>query len=116
MMKGVPNVGNSIVDVRDVALAHVRAAVAPAAVVVGHRYLLCAGWLWYADYARFLAREFEPQGYSIKQMSAPYAVLWLAANIWDAQAGFILPLVGTSCSPLLCSTLSSALLCAFAVC
>lgn len=90
---GVPRVGDAVVDVRDVALAHVRAMRAPSRVVVGNRYLLSAGWLWYGDYARILAAEFDSRGYSIKQMAAPKAVLWLASKLWDEQAGFILPLV-----------------------
>lgn len=62
MLKGaipaVPNVGMSMVDVRDIADLHIRAMTSPAA--VGQRFIGSAGFLWFRDVAQILRRELGP--------------------------------------------------------
>jgi len=84
---GVPHVGAYVVDVRDVAIAHVRAIVAPSA--PGKRYLLTGGFAWFSDYAEWLSKEFMHKGYDITTMKAPYPILWIVA-LFDREARAIL--------------------------
>ncbi|XP_072034989.1 uncharacterized protein [Amphiura filiformis] len=58
-----------MIDVRDVAEAHVKALTLPEA--AGNRHLLCAGNMWWAEMADILSKEFKPQGYNVPSMMAP---------------------------------------------
>jgi hypothetical protein len=77
----VPDVWFSCVDVRDVARAHVLAMLRPEA--AGERFL-CVGFeANLRDFARMLAREFNPQGYAVKTGGAPDCAIRLGACCGD---------------------------------
>ena len=59
----LPHLNFPIVDVRDVATAHIRAMTAPQA--AGERHLVHAGNIWMEDMAKILANEFGPHGYKV---------------------------------------------------
>ena len=65
----LPNVGFGVVDVRDVAKAHLNAMKLPEA--AGHRHIITSSFMWLKDMAAVIEKEFKPQGYNI-----PTTVLW----------------------------------------
>ena len=78
LTKKVPmlaNIGVPIIDVRDVAAAHIAAMEIPEA--AGKRYILYGKSLWMREMADIIRREFEPQGYSIPTAVAPKPLLWI---------------------------------------
>ena len=87
----VPRVGFSLVDVRDVAEAHVRAMEAP--VAAGQR-LVCSGeFYWLADVARVLKAHLAARGYKIVTRELPNWAVRLVALI-DSSARSIVPQLG----------------------
>ncbi|CAL1536375.1 unnamed protein product [Lymnaea stagnalis] len=88
---GCPRVSYSVVDVRDVAAAHVKALLLDN--VSGNRHILHGGNLWMKDIALALAKEFKPQGYSIHTMSIPNVALW-GLSLFNKTAKTFLPIVG----------------------
>jgi len=90
-LPAVPKVGFSIVDVRDVAVAHRLAMETPEA--AGQRYLLMSGHLWMKEISQILKDCFGPQGFRPPTRGLPYPVLWLVAR-FDAGARTILSDVG----------------------
>jgi len=90
-MPGIPEIGINMVDVRDVALAHVRAMRVPAA--ANQRYLISAEWKWFRDVCALLKSEFASKGYTLPSFYAPYALIWIV-SFWDKQAAFLLKDVG----------------------
>lgn len=95
MLKGdlpaIPKLGLAIVDVRDVALAHVRAMTAPQA--SGQRYILSSDTVWMTEVADMMQKKYSPLGYRIHTLEAPWLVLWLA-SFFDRQMRAVLPGVG----------------------
>jgi len=75
---GIPKVSFPIVDVRDVALAHVN-ALERLEETNGKRYIMVASTHWMMDACNILRQEFEPQGYKIPSMSVPKCPLVLAS-------------------------------------
>ncbi len=67
-MPGVPRLGFSIVDVRDVAIAHRLAMERPEA--AGNRYLLMSGHLWMKQISVILREAFADQGFRPPTMYA----------------------------------------------
>ena len=67
-----------MVDVRDVARAHLLAMETPAA--AGNRYICAGDHMWMQDMAKTLAAEFAPKGYRVPTGHLPYWVLWIAAR------------------------------------
>ena len=59
-MPMVPKLGMGVIDVRDVALAHLRAMRIPEA--NGQRFILCERTIWFKDLALILDKEFAPLG------------------------------------------------------
>lgn len=72
----VPKFCIPVVDVRDVACAHLKCMELPEA--AGHRHLLFGGNIWMQDLAMLLDREFGPQGYNVPTTSMPGFVLSMA--------------------------------------
>lgn len=98
----VPAVQMACVDVRDVALAHVRAISRPE--TNGQRILVGkVPAIWLKDYMKTLGDEFGSQGidnnsaaragYCLHTMTVPYALLWIAAR-FDNLAAQALPIYG----------------------
>ncbi len=77
-MPACPQLGWSMVDVRDVAEAHVLAMTKPEA--AGNRYICGGKHIWMRDIAKILDEEFRDQGYRVPTGHLPYPVLWLAAR------------------------------------
>ena len=62
-MPGFPFAVVPLVDVRDVAIAHLRALKVKAA--ANQRFGLVNKNMWFTELASILKKEFDPQGYSI---------------------------------------------------
>ena len=90
----VPRMCTAMVDVRDVAAAHIAAMTSPQA--AGQRHILCGGNIWFKDIANTLRDEFHPQGYCISNITAPYFVMWIAAR-FDDTASMILRALNAEC-------------------
>jgi nucleoside-diphosphate-sugar epimerase len=88
---GVPRVGFSLVDVRDVAEAHVRAMEAPEA--AGQRFICSGEFYWRADVARVLKAHLAARGYKIATRELPDWAVCLFALI-DSSARSIVPQLG----------------------
>ncbi|CAJ0565964.1 unnamed protein product, partial [Mesorhabditis spiculigera] len=91
-MPAVPALSLALVDVRDVAKAHVEAMHRPE--TDGER-ILCTAQpsFWFRDIARVLGKEFRHQGYWVPRYQVPYFVIYIYSFI-DAQAAAILNRVG----------------------
>lgn len=82
MDRSVPAVAKlflCITDVRDVALAHLKALTNPDA--VGNRHIIVSHGMWMKELAQILQKEFKPQGYYIPTMVAPNFIIWLNSLI-----------------------------------
>ncbi|KAM3728951.1 NADPH-dependent aldehyde reductase [Dirofilaria immitis] len=90
-MAAYPLMKLGLVDVRDVARAHILAM--KDAKSNGQRILINAEVLSFRKIANVLREEFAKQGYSVPRFRAPYALLWLYARI-DNEALQALPLYG----------------------
>ncbi|CAG5126214.1 unnamed protein product, partial [Candidula unifasciata] len=88
---GCPRVCYSLVDVRDVAAAHLKALELESA--AGNRHIIHGSNLWMKDIALILAKEFKPQGYNIHTMSLPNVCLW-GLSLFNKNAKTFLPVVG----------------------
>lgn len=86
-----PKIGFSMVDVRDVAVAHRLAMESP--VAPGNRYILAGDHLWMREIAAVLAEEFNPRGYRVPTGSMP---TWLlrAVALFDPSVRQALDFVG----------------------
>ena len=80
---GVPAVNFPIVDVRDVAAAHIKGLEADGA--PNHRFLLVSHNVWMLEVAQQLKAEFESQGYKIKTGKLPKPIVWLS-SFFDESA------------------------------
>jgi nucleoside-diphosphate-sugar epimerase len=87
---GVPELWNGIVDVRDVAAAHVRAGFAPAA---HGRYILVSGEATLLDISRLLRARFG-NGYPFPRRQAPKTLFWLMAPFYGYSRKFVSRNVG----------------------
>lgn len=74
---GVPRLGFSLVDVRDVAECQVKAMEIPEA--AGERFLATEGFLWFADAAEVLRKKFPAYDAKIPKRKIPDFVLKLMA-------------------------------------
>jgi nucleoside-diphosphate-sugar epimerase len=87
---GIPKVMFTIVDVRDVAKAHIIAMNSPA--TDGKRYILDSqSAFWMKDMCEVLRKEFAPYGYKIPKSELKRCTLKLA-GIFDRQARSIIPM------------------------
>ena len=82
-LPGCPDVGWAVVDVRDVADAHVAALTAPGA--AGQRFVLAIEHASMLDIARILSEKFGPRGYKVPTRKVPGWLLRLVAT-WDKTA------------------------------
>lgn len=87
----VPKLNFSIVDVRDVAAAHVKAMTMEEA--AGKRFIVNASEMWMKDIAQVLLKEFKSQGYNVPTMNCPNFVLQLR-SLYDKTVKKFLPQVG----------------------
>jgi len=72
-MPMIPKLLMPVVDIRDVALGHLKAMTMPEA--NGNRHLLVNRMVWLKDISNILDDEFRHQGYTIPMREAPYLLL-----------------------------------------
>ncbi|MFE3824434.1 SDR family oxidoreductase [Streptomyces sp. NPDC059092] len=77
-LPAVPRLNYAVVDVRDVATAHLLAMETPHA--AGNRYICATPSLWMGEIATVLKAEFGARGYRIPTRRLPYWLMWLAAR------------------------------------
>lgn len=85
----LPNKGFPVVNVRDVAVMHVKSLQTPA--VIGERIIAAAGWYWLKDVALVLKNEFPHRKFST--MVAPNFLIRMIA-IFDKDIRQIIPSLG----------------------
>ncbi|XP_064614820.1 uncharacterized protein LOC135479039 isoform X1 [Liolophura sinensis] len=90
-MPMVPKINLPVVDVRDVAAAHIKAMVNPDA--AGKRHIISNTNMWMKEIAQVLSKEFKPQGYNIPTVNCPYFALWMT-SLFDKTIKLILPNIG----------------------
>ena len=90
-MPALANCSFALVDVRDVARAHIAAMKKPEA--SGNRYIVTSCTLWMKEIADIIAAEFKPQGYSVPRWVVPKPGVW-AFSLIDSSAKLIYPLLG----------------------
>ncbi|MCA9677974.1 MAG: aldehyde reductase [Kofleriaceae bacterium] len=82
-LPGVPDIGWAVVDVRDVAAAHLAAMTTPAA--AGQRFVLAIEHASMGDIAAILKATFGPRGYKVPTRRVPGWALKLV-SLWDRTA------------------------------
>lgn len=87
-LPAVPKLNFALVDVRDVAAAHIKAMTLPEA--AGNRHLIVNTNMWMKEMAQILAKEFKPQGYGVPTVNCPYFALYLS-SVFDKTIKMILP-------------------------
>jgi dihydroflavonol-4-reductase len=90
-MPAMPRLGFALVDVRDVAVLHLRAMTAPAA--AGQRFLGTGAFLWLADVAAILRDELGQRASKVPRRQAPDALIRLLA-FFDPSARSIIGELG----------------------
>lgn len=85
---GVPKFHLAVCDVRDVALAHVKAMTGGEH--IGKRYLIVTECKWMKDIARMVQKEFKPLGYFVPTMAVPSTLVWLGSYI-DRSTALLIP-------------------------
>ncbi|WP_327150924.1 SDR family oxidoreductase [Nocardia sp. NBC_01329] len=88
---GSPRVGWSVVDVRDLAVAH-RLALETAG-AAGNRYICAGEHVWMQDMARVLAAEYGPRGFRIATRALPSPLVRLVA-VFDRGLRLTVPALG----------------------
>jgi nucleoside-diphosphate-sugar epimerase len=88
---GLPRLGFSIVDVRDVADLHIRAMIAPEA--AGQRFIATADFAWLADVAALLRARLGEAANKVPTRKVPDFVLQLAA-LFDRSLAAVAPRLG----------------------
>jgi nucleoside-diphosphate-sugar epimerase len=89
-----PHISFGVVDVRDVAQAHIAALEGDPAIVTGRRFILHNRTLWLVEIAAYLGKTFEPLGYRMPKLEAPYPLLWIA-SFFDKNVALLLDAVGS---------------------
>lgn len=88
---GMPRLNFAVVDVRDVAAAHLAAMTTPEA--AGKRFICSSGNLWMRDMALVLKAEFGPQGHKITTRALPDWLLRVVA-LFDAKVALVVDNLG----------------------
>jgi dihydroflavonol-4-reductase len=88
---GVPRIGFSFVDVRDVADLHVKAMLAPAA--GGERFIAVDEFLWLAEVATILRRELGPDAKKVPTRKIPDFLVKMMGR-FDPSVGSIVNQLG----------------------
>lgn len=90
-MPMVPRMNFAIIDVRDVAQAHLKAMTVSEA--AGQRFVCSNTNLWFSQIGVLLKSVFGPQGYNVPTSVAPKLMLWVG-SIFDGSIKTILPHIG----------------------
>lgn len=86
-LPGCPRLGWPMVDVRDVAAAHLAAMTTPEA--AGQRYCCANEFAWMKDIAAILAPRFRPQGYKVPTLGLPDFLVRLSAKFDKTLASVV---------------------------
>lgn len=86
----LPKLSLGIVDVRDVAAAHITAMTSPKA--PGNRYVTISVCFWWDDMAKMLDDEFRPLGYCVPTKVAPNFILKIG-SWFDPTLKMIVPVL-----------------------
>lgn len=87
-LPGLPRINFTVVDVRDVAAAHINAMTVPEA--AGSRFLLTNENFWFADIGLIVQEEFKPLGYNPPTSTLPKFLI-VMASWFDKSLKTILP-------------------------
>jgi len=90
-MPGVPRLGFCVVDVRDVADAHMRAMLTPEA--AGERFIATSAFMWLIDVARLLRKELGAEAAKVPTRVLPDFMVRLAA-VFDKALREVTPGLG----------------------
>jgi dihydroflavonol-4-reductase len=90
-MPGLPRLGFPVVDVRDVADAHVKALTLPG--IDGERFLVAGPFLWLEDMAEMLKRRLGPRARRVPTIRLPGFLVKLTA-LFDPTVRMVLPELG----------------------
>jgi dihydroflavonol-4-reductase len=90
-MPGLPRLGFPVVDVRDLADAHVKALTHPG--IDGERFLVAGPFLWLEDFARILKAGLGPKARKVPSMKLPDFLVKLSA-LFDPTVKMVLPELG----------------------
>ena len=90
-LPGLPNFGFPVVDVRDVAAAHIAAMIGDD--MNGERFLCAGEFLWMKDIGRILKEHFGERARRVPTRSLPDFVLRLVA-LFDKEVNMVLPELG----------------------
>jgi dihydroflavonol-4-reductase len=90
-MPGLPRLGFPLVDVRDVADAHVKALTQPG--IDGERFLVAGPFLWLEDIARVLKARLGPRARKVPTLPLPGFLVRLSA-LFDPTVRMVLPELG----------------------
>lgn len=85
---GIPKFHMPVCDVRDVALAHVKALDNPEH--VGKRYLIVTESKWLKDIACIIKKEFKPYGYFVPTIPVPSVFVWMGSFV-DKSTAMLVP-------------------------
>lgn len=88
---GLPRIGFTLVDVRDVADAHLRAMLLPEA--AGERFIIAAEWRWFAEIAAVLRARLGAKAAKVSTRKIPDFVLRIAA-LFDPALKLVAPGLG----------------------
>ena len=88
---GVPRLNMAVVDVRDVAAAHLAAMRTPEA--AGKRFICSVGNFWMREIAQILNNNFASQGYKVPTRGLPDFLLRIVA-LFDKTAALVVPDLG----------------------
>lgn len=90
-LPGIPDIGYAVVDVRDVADAHLAAMTADGA--AGKRIIVAIEHAHFSQIARILADEYGSRGYKVPTRRVPSVLLRLV-SLWDKTARLAVPELG----------------------
>jgi nucleoside-diphosphate-sugar epimerase len=88
---GLPKLLLNLVDVRDVAKAHVLALTNKEA--PGNRFIITSEAVWMQNIAQIIRNEFSSQGYNIPSLALPKWLMWIA-SCFDSTISLIYPMIG----------------------
>ena len=89
--KMLANLNFGVIDVRDVAAAHIAAIEKPEA--AGNRYLVVSESAAAKDIVQVISQEFTPQGYKISTRQLPKVAVW-ASKLFNPMARAYYPTIG----------------------
>lgn len=90
-MPAVPRIGFCVVDVRDLAAAHVAALTSPEA--PGERFIAAGEHLWFSEVARLLADGLGPAGARVPTRALPDLLVRLGA-LFSPEMAMLTPMLG----------------------